>query len=50
MKKIKMAAILDIQIVTMSNLRFEVAHKPLPLPRFGLIKHGVGGNVVLRIS
>ena len=23
----------------MSNLRFESAHKPLPLPRFGLIKH-----------
>ena len=25
----------------MSNLRFEVAHKFLPLPRFGLIKHMV---------
>ena len=25
----------------MSNLKFEVAHKPLPLPRFDLIKHMV---------
>ena len=34
--------------VIMSNLRFEVAHKPLPLPRFGLIKHLVWEEMLFK--